>query len=115
MLLAAQAVATSIVSCSSNNTCGEPGLVVTAPSEQIIDVLASDVACVNVVPSCQAQDDAGVCTKYYVLPVAIGNCHLDVDLQKGTRFSTDVKIGNGTQACPGFYPDIATDSNIEVP
>lgn len=90
-------------------------MVVTAPTEQIIDVLASDVACTGVVPMCQSQDDAGTCTKYYVLPNATGNCHIDVNLEKGTRFSADVKIINGPQGCPGFYPAVAADSNIEAP
>jgi hypothetical protein len=120
MLLAARTVASamsysaaSLVSCSSP-PCGVPGIVVTAPTEQIIDVLPSDVACDGVVPTCQAEDDAG-CTKYYVLPNAVGNCHIDVDLEKGTRFSTDIDINGGTSSCMGFYPTIAADSNVEVP
>jgi hypothetical protein len=114
MLFAAQAVASSMT-CSSPPTCGTPGMLVTAPTEQIIDVLASDTACAGVVPNCQATDDAGACTQYYVLPVAAGNCHLDVDLQKGTRFSDDVKVIAGPTGCAGFYPAIGSDSNIVVP
>ncbi len=78
-------------------------------------MLASDVACNGVVPTCQAVDDAGTCTKYYVVPIATGNCHIDVDLEKGTRFSDDVEINGGTAGCMGFYPVVAADSNIEVP
>jgi hypothetical protein len=88
-------------------------MVVTAPTEQIIDVLASDTACAGVIPGCLAQGDAG-CTEYQVLPVAEGNCHLDVDLVKGTRFSTDVTVAT-VNGCMGFYPVIAANSNIEVP
>lgn len=102
------------VACSGPSICGKPGMLVTAPTEQIIDVLASDVACNGIVPTCQAEGDAA-CTKYYVLPIATGNCHIDVDLESGTRFSADVEINGGTAGCMGFYPVVAADSNIEVP
>ena len=86
-----------------------------AGTETIIDVVTSDVACIGVTPSCVATDDAGACTKYWVLPNDTGNCHVDVDLGNGTRFSADVKIGHGSGSCTGFYPTIAADSIIEVP
>jgi len=115
MLSVALAVVTSMTGCSSN-TCGAPGIVITAPTEQIIDVLASDVACAGVMPSCEATDGAGTCTKYLVLPIAAGNCHIDVDLVKGTRFSTDVKVAAGAGSCSAeYYPEIAAQANIEVP
>lgn len=113
MVLAAQAVASSMVSCSSN-VCGEPGMVVTDATQRILDVLASDVACSGVTPSCQSSDDAGVCTEYLVLPVATGNCHIDVDLANGTRFSADVAVVGG-RGCPGFYPAASSDAHIEAP
>jgi len=117
MFLAALGVVASMPSCfgCSSNTCGQAGISITAPTEQIIDVLVSDVACNGVTPSCEAEGEAGTCTKYLVLPTAAGNCHIEVDLQKGTQFSTDIEVAAGPSGCPGFYPTIAGDSNIEVP
>ena len=102
-----------MMSCSTN-VCGEPGMIVTAATQKIVDVLASDVACNGVTPSCQAADDAGTCAEYLVRPVAAGNCHIDLDLANGTRFSADVAVVAG-RGCPGFYPAVASDSHLEAP
>jgi hypothetical protein len=116
MLFATSAVASSMLASScSDPPCGQEGFDVVAGTEAVLDVLVSDVACNGVVPSCIASDDAGACTKWWVLPNDTGNCHVDVDLGNGTRFSADVKIGHGSGSCTGFYPSIAADSIIEVP
>ncbi len=103
-----------VMSCS-DAPCGQQGFDVVATTDPILDVAVSDVACQNVNASCVASDDAGTCTKYWVLPIATGNCHVDVDLVSGTRFSADVKISHGQGSCTGFYPSIAADAIIEVP
>jgi hypothetical protein len=115
MVFAAQAVLTPMLGSCSDPACGEQGVVVTAPTESIVDVLASGSACNGVTPICQSEDDASACTKYWVLPNATGDCHIDVDLAKGTRFSADVTIHHGPGSCDGFYPEVASDSNLEVP
>lgn len=75
----------------------------------------SDVACVGVTPLCIAEDDAGACAQFHVAPIAQGNCHVDVNLLKGTTFSTDVKIVSGSGSCPGFFPSAVGDDAVEVP
>ena len=103
-----------VLSCA-DQVCGEQGFDVVATTDPIAQVVASDVACLGVTPPCIASDDAGACTRFYVLPNDTGNCHVDVFLEKGTTFSTDVKIVRGSGSCPGFYPAVAADSIIEVP
>jgi len=115
MLLSASAVASAMNPGCSSDTCGEQGFVVLAGTETISALSVSDVACQGVTPPCVATSDAGSCAKYYVLPIATGNCHVDVDLGDGTVFSTDVDIVKTTNGCPGFYPSIAADSIIEAP
>jgi hypothetical protein len=115
MLLAVSAVASSMLASCSTQVCGEQGFDVVAGADAIADVVVSDVACQGVTPPCVAGGDAGACTTYYVLPIATGNCHVDVDLAKGTTFSTDVKIVHGSDGCAGFYPSVAADAIIEVP
>jgi hypothetical protein len=115
MLFATSAVATSMLASCSDPPCGQQGFDVVATTDPILDVAASDTACNGVTPSCASSDDAGTCTKYWVLPIATGNCHVDVDLANGTRFSADVKISHGPGSCAGFYPSIAADAIIEVP
>lgn len=115
MLLAASAVLSPMLLSCSDPACGQQGFDVVTSTEQIIDVNVSDVACAAVMPPCIAQDDAGTCTKFYVVPIATGNCHVDVDLAKGTRFSADVKIIRGSGSCNGFYTAVAADSIVDVP
>jgi hypothetical protein len=110
MIVGVFGVASSMTACSSN-VCGAPGMVVIA-NAPIVDVMLSDVACKGVTATCQATDDAGTCTRYYVVPTATGNCHIDVDFS-GHRFSADVTIVNGS-GCPGFYPAHPSDSTIEA-
>ncbi len=81
----------------------------------MVDVLASDVACANVTPSCDFLAEGGACADYRVMPVTKGNCHIDVDLMSGTRFSADVKIVEQTGCCPGLYADPISAATIEVP
>jgi hypothetical protein len=104
-----------MVESCADPPCGVQGFYVVATNDAIASVAASDVACQGVTASCALFDDAGACTKYWVLPIDTGNCHVDVDLVKGTVFSADVKIARGSSGCPGFYPSLAADSTIEVP
>jgi len=114
-IFAASAVASSMLCSCSSPSCGEPGFELIEGSETITGVSVSDVACIDVTPSCLDDDDAGACATYYVLPVATGNCHVDVDLASGTTFATDVKIVRGAGGCAGFYPSLASDAVIEAP
>lgn len=98
--------------------CADPALhVVVPPAEigQIIDVLTSDVACAGATPTCVSYADAGACADYRIAPVAKGNCHVDVDLAGGTRFSADVKIVELTGCCAGLHADPGSAATIEVP
>jgi len=116
MLLCARAVVLSMLACSSDDTCGTPGFDVVATTDEIQSVAVSDVACQNVTPQCQALDDAGVCSTYYVDPIAEGNCHVDVILVNATTFSSDVKIVAGPGTCSDlFFPAAIGDDMIEVP
>ncbi len=115
MIFVTQAVAYSMLASCSNDTCGAQGFDVLATSDAIATLAVSDVACQGVTPSCVANDDAGSCAKFYVVPVAQGNCHVDVTLAKGTTFATDVKIVSGSGSCAGFYPSAIGDQMIEVP
>lgn len=115
MLFLASTVACSMTASCADQVCGEQGFDVETSSETIVDVVASDVACLGVTPVCVASDDAGACDTYYVVPTDTGNCHVDVHLAKGTTFSADVKIVRGVSGCPGFFPAVAADSVIEVP
>jgi hypothetical protein len=115
MLLTASAVASAMAPACSSQPCGEPGFDVVTGTKPIAAVAVSDVACQGVVPSCVSTADAGACDTYYVLPVATGNCHVDVALGDGTAFATDVKIVHPPGGCPGLYPAVAADSVIEAP
>lgn len=115
MIFVTQAVACSMLASCESDTCGAPGFDVLATSDAIASLAVSDVACQGVNPSCTAMDDAGTCAKFYVVPVASGNCHVDVTLMKGTTFSTDVKIVSGSGSCQGFFPAAIGDQMIEVP
>lgn len=115
MLSAGSAVAPAMLLSCSPLACSVQGFVVETQTETIGALTVSDVACDGVTPPCQATDDAGACSVFQVLPVATGNCHVDVALANGTTFSTDVKIVHGSTGCSGFYPAISADSVIEVP
>ena len=117
MLFAGSAVAplTMLASCSAP-PCGTAGFYVIETSDPIASIAASDVACQGVTPPCLGTDDAGTCVKYWVLPIANGNCHVEVDLVNGTVFATDVKVARGNGSCStGYYPTVSADSIIEVP
>ena len=97
--------------------CANPALfVVVPPAEvgQVLDVVATDVACAGSPVSCASNADGG-CAQYTILPVAKGNCHVDVFLASGTTFSVDVKIVQTTGCCAGLYADPASAATIEVP
>jgi hypothetical protein len=99
-------------------SCAEQALhVVVPPAElgQILAVTTSDVACAGAAVSCAVAADGGACEDYRIVPVAKGNCHVDVDLGAGTRFSADVKIVQTTGCCAGLYADPASAAVIEVP
>jgi hypothetical protein len=115
MLLLVSTVACSMLFSCGDEVCGEQGFDVVETSDPIVDVVASDVACLGVTPPCVASDDAGTCARFYVIPTDTGNCHVDVHLAKGTTFSTDVKIVRGSGSCPGFFPAVAADAIVEVP
>jgi hypothetical protein len=115
MFFAGSAVALTMPSCS-DPPCGTQGFYLVTTTDPVASVTVSDVACQSVTPQCLTMDDAGTCTKYWVLPIATGNCHVDVALVKGTVFGTDVKISHGNGSCSaGFYPSLSADSLIEVP
>jgi hypothetical protein len=115
MLLYARAVVLSMCACSSDDTCGTPGFDVDATNDPIQSVALSDVACDGVTAECTAEDDAGTCARFYVSPIAAGNCHVDVFLLAGTTFSADVKVAAGPSSCSGFFPESPGDDVIEVP
>jgi hypothetical protein len=116
MLFATSAVASSMLLSCSSPPCGDAGFYLVSTTDPIASVTVSDVACQGVTPPCLASDDAGTCTKYWVLPIATGNCHVEVSLAKGTVFGTDVKINHGNGSCnAGLYPAVSADSIIEVP
>ena len=116
MLFATSAVASQMVLSCSDPPCGTQGFYLVSTTDPITTVTVSDVACQGVTPPCLENDDAGTCTKYWVLPIATGNCHVDVTLAKGTVFGTDVKISHGNGSCgAGYYPSVSADSIIEVP
>jgi len=97
--------------------CANPALfVVVPPAEvgQVQGVVATDVACAGSPVSCASNADGG-CAQYTILPVAKGNCHVDVFLASGTTFSVDVKIVQTTGCCAGLYADPASAATIEVP
>ena len=102
-----------MMSACSTNVCGEPGIVLTVGADPVADVLPSDVACNGVSASCQVSD-AGACTQYYLLPIATGNCHIDVDLTSGKRFSTDLEVVK-VSGCSGFYTNPSSAALVEVP
>jgi hypothetical protein len=116
MLFAGSTVALPMTAACSEPSCGTAGFYVVATSDAIASIDVSDVACQGVTPPCLEMDDAGTCAKYWVLPIANGNCHVDVTLVKGTVFGTDVKVARGNGSCNGgYFPTIAADSIIEVP
>ncbi len=122
MLSGASAVGLSmLLSCGPQTVCAQcadSALHVVVPAAelgQVVDVLSSDVACAGATPACDVLADGGACADYRVVPTAKGNCHIDVDLLSGTRFSADVKIVEQTGCCPGLYADPISSATIEVP
>jgi hypothetical protein len=116
MLFAGSTVVLTMTPACADPPCGTAGFYVIATSDPIASIAVSDVACQGVTPPCLGTDDAGTCVKYWVLPIANGNCHVDVDLVKGTVFGTDVKVARGNGSCStGYFPTVAADSIIEVP
>ncbi|HSQ67010.1 MAG TPA: hypothetical protein VLM85_27520 [Polyangiaceae bacterium] len=97
--------------------CTNPALSVVVPQAevgQVLDVVASDVACAGASVTCASTADGG-CPQYTIVPIAKGNCHVDVFLASGTTFSADVKIVQTTGCCAGLYADPASAATIEVP
>jgi hypothetical protein len=110
-----------LVGCGPENvcaSCADPAVHVLVPDAelgQIAGVFASDVACAGAPVTCVAMADGGACAHYRIVPVTKGNCHVDVDLLAGTRFSADVQITQRTGCCAGLYADPPAAATIEVP
>lgn len=78
------------------------------PSNQ---VALSGAACQGVTAKC-AQDSTGGCLWFTFLPIASGNCHVDVFLRDHT-FTRDITIKNLTGGCcPGLYAQPTGDIQV---
>ena len=96
--------------------CSPHDLTVTASgSAGIVGLVAGDSACSGAAVACTTSDDAGACRVFDIQPAREGNCHLDVQLDDGSHFTTDITVVRKTGCCPGLFADPPTAANIIVP
>ena len=117
---AAAAAAGPAVACSDPGvecTCADPTITITVPTDRaafVVDVQLSGAACANASVVCRQPVGSG-CAEMAFRGTTIGSCTVDVVLSEGPAdYNTTFEVVR-YPCCPGYYPELATGSTIQVP
>jgi len=108
------------VACSDPGvecTCADPTITIAVPADRaasVVDVQLSGVACANASVVCLQAVGSG-CAEMAFRGTTIGSCTVDVQLSEGPAdYNTTFEVVR-YPCCPGYYPELATGSTIQVP
>ena len=95
--------------------CADPNVTLHVPSTLVQPsntVAVSGAACQGSSVTC-TQNTGNGCLAYSIVPVAAGNCHVDITLPTHT-FTTDIAVKRTAGCCPGLYPDPVGGGDVQV-